>query len=241
MGELAAPTLIERPMRPIRRSISELAPIPRAEALQTLTPWRRVLAVYLDGLDSPHTRRAYERHVTLALEQLQVVTLAELTGEQLAAWRAHVTASQLALGSQAQALAALRSFLKWARMFGVHTLSKDMIGELLETPGGSVTQPYQVLSEPEAARLLHTAGTARDRALLALLLGAGVRAAELVALDVTDLREDELGEFAVHVRCGQGPQGPARADPRRRPRDRAPLPGREQPHTRVAGAAASFG
>jgi site-specific recombinase XerD len=192
------------PIRPIRRSMSELAPIPRAEALAATTPWRRVLDVYLDTLDSPHTRRAYDRHVAAALDALGVATLAELTGEQLAAWRVHVTGSELALGSQAQALAALRSFLKWARLFGAHTLSRDMIGKLLKTPGGSVQRPYQVLSEPEAARLLSAAASARDRALVALLLGAGLRAAELVALDVADLREDERGDFAVHVRAGKG-------------------------------------
>jgi Phage integrase, N-terminal SAM-like domain len=125
------------PISKIEGSMSELVPIHR-ESLAAATPWRRVLDVYLDTLDSPHTRRAYERHVAAALEALEVATLAEVTGEMLAAWRAHVTGSELALGSQAQSLAALRSFLKWAGLFGAHTLSKDMIGELLKTPGGSV-------------------------------------------------------------------------------------------------------
>jgi integrase len=46
------------------------------------------------------------------------------------------------------------------------------------------------LSEPEAARLLSVAANPRDQALLALLLGAGLRAAELVGLDVADVQED---------------------------------------------------
>lgn len=202
------------PISKIERSMSELVPIPR-ESLAASTSWCRVLDVYLETLDSPHTRRAYERHVASALDALGVATLAEVTGEMLAAWRAHVTGSELALGSQAQALAALRSFLKWAGLFGAHALSRDMIGELLRTPGGSVQRPYQVLSEPEAARLLAAAGASRDRALVGLLLGAGVRAGELVALDVIDLREDERGDFAVHVRAGKGRKDrlvPIRAD-----------------------------
>jgi Phage integrase, N-terminal SAM-like domain len=144
------------PISTIPSSMGELVSL-RSESLAQTTPWRRVLDVYLDTLDSPHTRRSYERHAAAALEALGVATLAELTGEQLAAWRAHVTSSELALGSQAQALAALRSFLKWSRLFGAHTLPKDMIGELLKTPGGSVQKPYQVLSEPEAVRLLEAA------------------------------------------------------------------------------------
>jgi integrase len=89
-----------------------------------------------------------------------------------------------------------------------------MIGELLKTPGGSVQRPYQVLSEPEAVRLLGAAGSARDRALVALLLGAGLRAGELVALDVGDLREDERGDFAVHVRASKGARTASSNGPR---------------------------
>jgi site-specific recombinase XerD len=61
------------------------------------------------------------------------------------------------------------------------------------------------LSEEELAALLAAAaGHGRDRALLAILLGAGLRASEAVALDVADLRLDGSGGWYLHIRQGKG-------------------------------------
>src|SRR5215216_2307398 len=91
-----------------------------APTLAPATPWERVLESYLRSLDSDATRRSYKRQVAVALGALRVDTLAELTGEMLLVWRAHVTASGLAPATQSQALAALRSFLKWSGALGAH-------------------------------------------------------------------------------------------------------------------------
>lgn len=53
-------------------------------------------------------RRVHHRHVTQAMTLMQVYTLSDLNGAMLADYRAQVTASTLAPGSQAQALAAVR-------------------------------------------------------------------------------------------------------------------------------------
>jgi site-specific recombinase XerD len=168
-------------------------------------PWPRALSLFLDAkADSPHTRRAYGRHVEAAMAAMNVYSLTELSGAALAEWRAKVTSSSLAPGSQSQALAALRSFLKWSRALGLHRLPDDLIRETLKTPRATVRRPYNVLSEPEIASLLACAHSKRDRALIAVLLGGGLRAAELVNLDVSDLHEDQDGELALHVRAGKG-------------------------------------
>ena len=65
-------------------------------------------------------------------------------------------------------------------------------------------RPYAVLTEPELAALLQAADNARDRALLAVLAGAGLRAAEAVGLDVGDVLEGHEGGHALHVRSGKG-------------------------------------
>src|SRR5262245_36419786 len=99
------------------------APLERPAPLRFPAPSRDVVDVYLAAAtDSPHTRRAYARHLADAFGYLQVEAVAELTGADLAAYRAHVVGSDLAPASQAQALAALRSFFRWSGTMGAHGL-----------------------------------------------------------------------------------------------------------------------
>jgi site-specific recombinase XerD len=111
-----------------------------------------------------------------------------------------------------QALAAVRGFLAWAGDLPpdlapgrgkLLPLSVEAVKRLLRAPRGQVRRPYQILTEREAAALLARTPAGRDRALLAVLLGAGLRVAELVGLDVADVRRE--GEaFALWVRRGKG-------------------------------------
>ncbi len=65
--------------------------------------------------------------------------------------------------------------------------------------------PRNVLSEAEVAQLLAAPGASpiglRDRAILSLLYGTGLRRAEVSALDLNDV---DLTEGIVHVRRGKG-------------------------------------
>jgi len=180
----------------------------REDAQGTLahtTPWSIVVGAYLDAAtDRPHTRGAYQRHLHTAFTWLGVPAVAALTGAQLAAYRAHIAGRSLAPASQSQALAALRAFLHWSGTMGAHGLSGDVIRAALKTPRGSTKKPYQVLSEPEGAALLEAVTTPRDLALLAVMLGAGLRAAEAVGLDIGDVLADQEGGAALHVRQGKG-------------------------------------
>src|SRR5262245_20639875 len=131
--------------------------------------------------------------------------------------------SDLSPGSQAQALAALRSFLSWSRTLGTHRLSGDVISTALKTPKAVVRRPYRTLREPGIAAVLASAFTTRDRALLAVLLGGGLRAVEVVGLDVTDLHDDPDGGIVI---------GPARQGA---PRPAGPRPaGGVQPAPRLS-------
>ena len=182
-------------------------PVPAlpAPALTTTTPWAAVVEAYLDAaIDSPHTRRAYERHLGNAFAGFGCATVSELSGAALARYRAAVVSSDRAPGSQAQALAALRSFLAWSRTLGAHRLAGDVIRTALKTPRAVVRRPYRTLGESDIATVLATASMVRDRALLAVLLGAGLRAAEAVGLDVTDLHDDLDGGLVIAIRRGKG-------------------------------------
>jgi site-specific recombinase XerD len=172
--------------------------------LTTQTPWREAVAAFLSARDSQHTQRAYARHLAAAFAGFGVNSVGELSSLHLAAYRHHITSSDLSPASQGQALAALRAFLRWARAVGVSALPGDVTGEMLRTPRTSVRKPYSVLSEHEVAAIGEVARSTRDRALLAVMLGAGLRAGEVVALDVSDVHEDQDGEITLYVRLGKG-------------------------------------
>jgi len=160
---------------------------------------------FLDAVpDSPHTRRAYGRHLRDAFAFLQVDTLSEVTGAMLAGYRADVT-SRPGIGPsyQAQILTALRSFLGWSRALGAHHISGDVVRIALRSPRATVVRPHPRIAEAEITTLLEMAATPRDRAMLAVLLGGGLRAAELCHLDVRDLIDGADG-LVRYVRQGKG-------------------------------------
>ncbi len=173
-------------------------------ALTTQTSWREAVAAFLSARDSQHTQRAYARHLGAAFAGFGVNSVGELSSLHLAAYRHHITSSGLSPASQGQALSALRAFLRWARAVGVSALPGDVAGEMLRTPRSSVRKPYSVLSEREVAAIGEAARSTRDRALLAVMLGAGLRAGEVVDLDVSDVLEDHDGEVTLYVRLGKG-------------------------------------
>ncbi len=90
------------------------------------------------------------------------------------------------------------------RTMGAHGLSSDVVDAALRTARATVRRPYQVLSEPEVATVLQAADNPRDAALLAVLLGAGLRVSESSGLDVADVVVDQDGDTALYVRQGKG-------------------------------------
>lgn len=174
-------------------------------SLTTMTPWRVVVDAFIAGaVDSDNTRRAYRRHLVLCFAYLGIHTVAEVNGARLASYRGAVTSSSLAPATQAQTLAAVRSFLGWARTMGAHQLSSDVIDAALRTPRATVCRPYQILSEPEVATLLAVTDGPRDLALLAVLLGGGLRVSEVSSLNIEDVVIDQDGAAALYVRQGKG-------------------------------------
>ena len=104
----------------------------------------------------------------------------------------------------AQALAALRGFLRWSGVLGAHHLPGDAWREALRAPRVHVERPYTPASEAEVAALMTAATTARDRALLGVMLGGGLRVSEVSGLDVSDVLENVSGGAALYVRQGKG-------------------------------------
>jgi integrase/recombinase XerC len=123
--------------------------------------------------------------------------------------------------SIARRLSSLRAFFRFLEKRGVlagnparairaprrrrplpRALTVDDTQALVEAPGQRPVPRRRRLSRAEAERAVVLA--ARDRALLEVLYGAGLRVAECVALDVDDLDTDRYGTLVVHVRRGKG-------------------------------------
>jgi integrase/recombinase XerD len=131
---------------------------------------------------APKTVEAYRRDLAALGHWLQG-PITPLTTEQLERYLAELRAAGLAPSTIARRVAAIRSFFRHLALLGVRS---DNPAAELELPRRTRTLP-RTLSPSEAERLVEAAnGTAprdlRDRALVELLYGAGLRVSEAVSL-----------------------------------------------------------
>jgi len=153
---------------------------------------------------SPHTVEAYSRDLTrlvTALRDAGVEALEQVAHADVSAYLEGLEAEGLAAGSRARALVAVRQLLRFAAGEGL--LERDIL-EGVHGPQQSRPLP-RTLSPRESARLLASVDLStplgvRDRAMLEVLYGAGLRVSELVSLPLAGL---DLRAGLVRVR-GKG-------------------------------------
>ncbi|HVY94516.1 MAG TPA: tyrosine recombinase XerC [Bryobacteraceae bacterium] len=157
------------------------------------------ITLYLDSLfrrnDSPHTIRAYGADLRELLGFLagasgapvvETVTLTDLRG-----WIAQVYERNLQPRSIHRKVAAARSFFAF---LSAERFVKPNPARLLRSPKVPETLPptpsaqvANALVDGAGAPDLHPARAARDRLLLEILYGCGLRISEVVQLDVPDI------------------------------------------------------
>jgi integrase/recombinase XerC len=160
-----------------------------ADLQQVLNDFGRFLA--LERNRSANTARAYLGDVTLLLQYLAntgEADLAQLNLRTLRGWLAGLRDAGAARATLARRAAAARTFTSWANK---HQLLPADVGELLVSPRPHRTIPA-VLSVAEAGQAIDAidgeqAACLRNRLVLELLYGTGIRVAELVGLDIADL------------------------------------------------------
>ncbi|HEY2632659.1 MAG TPA: tyrosine recombinase [Solirubrobacteraceae bacterium] len=174
------------------------------EATRSLTePWLRALALLDEDLRrtnaAPRTRRAY------GVDTLQFACFAEkhrlepsgVGVRDVRRYIAGLSEQCMASTTTARKLAAIRALFRSLREHG-HIQQSP--ADLLTTPRRSSYLP-RVLKAPEVSRLLDSIPTdgegqlsgplnLRDRALFELAYACGLRAEEIVSLDVTDVDHD---------------------------------------------------
>ena len=182
--------------------------------------WERALEQWALHLRSAKTRATYLSQVRAFLREASAAapTPTALTFEMLDAYAGALAyraekesdpARRLAPATVNLKIAALRSFLQFARKrrWLAADLTGELIGDALVGIKTFVQRPYQIVEGMEQTRLLDAAvsatNPARAQALIGLGLGAGLRLAELCALDVGDLATDATSCY-VDVRQGKG-------------------------------------
>jgi site-specific recombinase XerD len=165
-------------------------------------------AAVLNGLSSPHSRRNYK----FAMEQFITWYCSEprlaLKRAVVLRFRLYLESLGLAAGTINQRLAAVRRLAYEAADSGL--LSPELAAGIRRVKGvkqlGSRLGNW--LSSGQAKLLLETADgedlrSIRDLAMMAVLLGCGLRRAELSALEVADM-EIRQGHWAIVDLIGKG-------------------------------------
>ncbi len=172
---------------------------------------------------SPHTLRAYTANLADLAEFLDSrgQTLGTATLTDLRSWlslirtRGRPAGQPLAASTMARNVAAVRSFYRW--MIREDRIESNPAARLknpkipTRTPRFlDVDEASSVVENPHQTGWFHT----RNRALLELMYGAGLRVSEAVSLDVVDL--DQSGRLVRVMGKGQKerlvPYGPPAAD-----------------------------
>ena len=170
------------------------------EEPSSLSVAAQLAAAYLamltnERIASAHTLRAYQRELAqfttwLAEHRGAVHEPAAIEHTDIRAYLATLYDRGLSKASAARALAAIRSWFKWLARHG-HV--QQNAAALVSTPKLAKHLP-RVPSIEQLNRVVDSVGAdaaswpARDRAILELLYGCGIRNAELVALNLDDIQ-----------------------------------------------------
>ena len=156
--------------------------------------WRRLKALVLDSVSSPHTRRVYNLALDEFISWYRNEPRPGFSKATVAAWRTSLESRNLGSSSINIRLSAIRKLAVEASDNGL--LAPELMAGILRVKGVkakgirvgnwlSLRQAQVLLSAPDVTTLRGL----RDRAILAVLLGCGLRRSEAAALTFAHLRQ----------------------------------------------------
>ena len=163
-------------------------------ASQNAAAWSQIKRLVLDSLTSPHSKRAYEQALDVFQRWCVESGAAGFTRATVQAYRAALEAAGLSASSINIRLSAIRKLAAEAADNGL--LAPEVASAVARVRGakrhGARAGNWLTLDETE--RLLDLPHRAtnkgkRDRALLALLVGCGLRRQELAGLRLEDIQQ----------------------------------------------------
>ncbi|MER2266677.1 tyrosine-type recombinase/integrase [Methylobacterium oxalidis] len=180
-------------------ALIEPVPEPRTDLVaREAEPDAAFVALWLGRQASPHTRRnyarqaeAFRRHVG---KPLAAVTLAGVLG--------YVDSLDgRASATRANAVAIVKSLLSFAAQTGYLPVN---VGAAVKAPSVKNTLAERILDQAEVVRALALEPSPRNRALLTLLYGAGLRISEACGLRWRDLvAREAAGQVTVYGKGGK--------------------------------------
>ncbi|OQY87163.1 MAG: hypothetical protein B6D41_12330 [Chloroflexi bacterium UTCFX4] len=178
-----------------------------ATALTPVNPYQPIVRIVIDGLNSPKSKTAYEKAIThfLAWCDAERRTFNKATTQH---YKTRLEARGLAPASVNQQLSAIRKLAAEAADNGLldSTLANGIarvkgVKQAGVRSGNWLTreQAQDLLNAPDIATLKGL----RDRALLAVMLGAGLRRAEVAALECSHIQQRDARWMIVDL-VGKG-------------------------------------
>lgn len=168
----------------------------------------RLKRLLLAGISAPNSRRAYGRALTDFVEWYIREPRAPLSKLVVEEYRTHLAMLLLAPSTINVRLSAIRKLASQAAEAGL--LSSDLAVGIQNLKGARKLgiRAGNWLTKEQASQLLHAPNTGtvkgkRDRALLALLLGCGLRRAELANLDFDTVQQRD-GRWVLPDLVGKG-------------------------------------
>jgi integrase len=173
-----------------------LVPGEHRSSAHSLAHWEPLLALVLDGLSSPHSRLAYQSALREFFAWYEADGAAGFSKATVQRYRAQLEARGLAPSSINLRLAALKKLA--AEAADNRLLEPEIAAAIARVRGAKrqgvragnwllKSQAEQLLGAPDRATLKGK----RDRALLGLLVGCGLRRGELAGLDLSDIEQRE--------------------------------------------------
>ena len=170
--------------------------LPRMEDKSPVWAWVRVRSLVLDSVSSPHSRRAYGRALDDFREWCQASFADGFTRETVQRYRAHLESRNLSPSSLNVYLSALRRLAREGAASGL--LSQEQAAAVASVPGVrqkgrrlgawlTLEQTQNLLVAPKGDGFK----AIRDRALLGLLVGCGLRREELAHITVEQTQQRE--------------------------------------------------
>lgn len=168
------------------------APSPSTE-LKPASAQTRLIEMWLHGkssLTQESYRLSANRFLKFVGKPLHLVSLAEVQ-----AFATHLAESGLSASTQRTIISAIKSLLSFGNTIGV--LSAN-VGAPVNLPKAKDTLTERILSESEVQVMIALETNPRNRAMLRLLYGVGLRVSELCALKERDLtKRGDTGQATV--------------------------------------------